>query len=74
MDRGQTAFLTALRRFASGGAQALVVIAYQSAAQIMVRDVIDSGVYDDLIFGDADKGPSLVRARASNQRRKAPRP
>ena len=62
MDRGRTGFLAALRESASGGAQALVVIAFESAALTMVREAIDNGLYDHFVFGDAAKRPSLVRS------------
>ncbi len=62
VDRGQTGFLTALRESASGGAQALVVIASESAALTMVREAIDNGLYDNFVFGDAAKRASLVRS------------
>ena len=62
VDRGQTDFLTALRASASGGAQALVVIAFETAALTMVREAIDNGLYDSFVFGDAAKRPSLVRS------------
>ena len=62
VDRGQTDFLTALRESASGGAEALVVIAFETAALAMVREAIDNGLYDSFVFGDAAKRPSLVRS------------
>ena len=62
VDRGQTGFLTALRESASGGAQALVVIASESAALTMVREAIDNGLYDNFVFGDGAKRPELVRS------------
>ena len=62
MDRAETGFLTALRESAGGGAQALVVIAFESAALAMVREAIDDGLYDDFVFGDAAKRLSLVRS------------
>ena len=62
VDRTETGFLTALRESASGGAQALVVIAFETAALAMVREAIDNGVYDDFVFGDGAKRPSLVRS------------
>ena len=61
VDRSETDFLTALRESASGGAQALVVIAFETAALAMVREAIDNGLYDDFVFGDGAKRPSLVR-------------
>ena len=62
VDRGETDFQTALRESASGGAQALVVIAFESAALALVREAIDNGLYDNFVFGDAAKRPSLVRS------------
>ena len=61
MDRSETDFLPALRESASGGAQALVVIAFETAALAMVREAIDNGIYDSFVFGDGAKRPSLVR-------------
>ena len=62
VDRGRTGFLTALRESANGGAQALVVIAFEAAALTMVSEAIDNGLYDSFVFGDAAKRSSLVRS------------
>ncbi len=62
VGRDQTSFLAALRESASGGAQALVVIAFETAAEIMVREAIDDGLYGRFVFGDAAKRLSLVRS------------
>ena len=62
VERGQTSFLAELRESANGGAQALVVIAFEMAALTMVREAIDSGLYDRFVFGDAAKRASLVRS------------
>ena len=62
VDPGETEFLTALRESASGGAQALVVISFETAALAMVREAIENGIYDDFVFGDGAKRPSLVRS------------
>ena len=62
VDRTETDFLTALRESASGGAQALVVIAFETAALAMVREAIDNGIYDSFVLGDGAKRPSLVRS------------
>ena len=60
--RGQSGFLAELRESASGGAQALVVIAFETAALTMVREAIDNRLYDRFVFGDAAKRQSLVRS------------
>ena len=59
--RGQTTFLAELRESASDGAQALVVIAFETAALTMVREALDNGLYERFTFGDAAKRVSLVR-------------
>ena len=53
---------TRLRASAAGGAQALVVIAGGRAAGIIVREAIDSGLYDRFAFGDGAKRLDLVRS------------
>ena len=62
VERDQTSFLAELRESASDGAQALVVIAFETAAGIMVREAIDNNLYDRFTFGDAAKRLSLVRS------------
>ena len=62
VDRSETDFLVALRESASSGAQALVVIAFETAALAMVREAIAGGIYDHFVFGDGAKRPSLVRS------------
>ena len=62
IEPGQTGFLTELRESANGGAQALVVIAFEETARIMVREAIDNGLHTHFVFGDAAKRASLVRS------------
>ena len=62
VPRTETDFVTALRESASGGAQALVVIAFETAALDIVREAIDNGIYDNFVFGDGAKRPGLVRS------------
>ena len=62
VDRSETDFLAALRESAGGGAQALVVIAFETAALAMVREAIAGGFYDHFVFGDGAKRPNLVRS------------
>ena len=47
---------------ASEGAQALVVLAFETEAERIVRQAIDSGLYDRFLFGGAAKRPHLVRS------------
>ena len=62
VERGQTSFLAELRESTSEGAQALVVIAFETAAGIMVREAIDNGLCDQFTFGDAAKRLRLVQS------------
>ncbi len=59
---GQTDFLAELRESAAGGAQALVVVAFETEAERIVRQAIDGGFYDRFVFGDAAKRPGLIRS------------
>ena len=63
VERGQTSFLAELRESTSEGAQALVVIAFETAAGIMVREAIDNGLCDQFTFGDAAKRLRLVQSK-----------
>ena len=62
VGRGQTGFVDALRESASEGAQALVVIAFATAAETMVREAVEHGIYHTFTFGDAAKRVCLVRS------------
>ena len=59
---GQTDFMADLRESASRGAQALVVITFETEAEFIVRQALAGGLYDRFVFGDAAKRLSLVRA------------
>ena len=59
--RGQESYLSALAQTAAEGAQALVVIASGTDAETIVRESLESGLYDRFTFGDAAKNPNLVR-------------
>ena len=58
---GQTDFMADLREAASQGAQALVVITFETEAEFIVRQALDGGLYDRFVFGDAAKRLSLAR-------------
>ena len=59
---GQTDFMADLRASASRGAQALVVVTFETEAELIVRQALAGGLYDRFVFGDAAKRLSLVRA------------
>ena len=60
--RGQTGFAGALRESASGGAQALVVVAFEAEADAIVRQAVDLEIYRAFLFGDAARRIGLVRS------------
>ena len=62
VQRGQDSYLSALAQTAAGGAQALVIIASGTDAETIVRESLESGLYDSFTFGDAAKNPNLVRS------------
>ena len=59
---GQTGFLAELRESAKRGARALAVLAFETEAERIVRQAIDSGLYGSFLFGGAAKRIGLVRA------------
>ena len=61
IERGQTTFVPELRESAAEGAQALVVIAFETEAGILVREALDNEIYDQFTFGDAAKRLSIVQ-------------
>lgn len=61
VDPEQTVLLADLQESAGGGAQALVVIAFERQAVDIVREALDEGIYSQFLFGDAAKRLSLVK-------------
>ncbi len=66
-DPDQTAVRAALQQSAGKGAQALVVITFEQAAETIVSEALAQGIYDQFLFGDAAKSPALVRAIGGNR-------
>ena len=58
---GQTGHFSELAQSAELGAQALIVIAFESQALAILSQAIEEGLYDQFVFGDAAKRLSLVR-------------
>ena len=61
VERGQDSYMAALAETAEDGAQALLIIASGPDAETMVRESLESGLYDSFTFGDAARSPNLVR-------------
>ena len=55
-------YLSELRDTAGGGAQALVMITFEAEAEVIIREAIEHGLYDQFTFGDALKSPDLIQA------------
>ena len=62
VDPDAATHLAALRETAAGGAQALVVITFNSEAETIVREALDAGLYDQFLFGDGARSLTLVEA------------
>ena len=60
----RTSVLNALRQSAGAGAQALIVITFEEAAETIVREALAQGLYD-FLFGDAAKSPALAQLEAT---------
>ncbi len=60
--RGKASYLEVLRDSAKGGAQVLIVIAFENMAVTMVSEAIENGIYSQFIFGGGAKRPGIVRA------------
>ena len=61
IERGQTTFVSELRETDGGGAQALVVMTFETEAGIIVREALDNEIYDQFTFGDAAKRLGIVK-------------
>ncbi len=61
---GQTTFLTELQETASEGVEALVVLTFEAAAAVVIREAVESGLYSRFMLGDALKSPALAGAVA----------
>ena len=61
VDPQAATHLPALRETAAGGAQALVVITFAAEAETILREALESGLYDQFVFGDAARRLALVQ-------------
>ncbi|MCY4114329.1 MAG: ABC transporter substrate-binding protein [Chloroflexi bacterium] len=62
VEPDQTTFADALRQSAAGGAQALILIAFSTETEIILREALEQGIYDHFVFSDGVKSPALVQA------------
>ncbi|MCY3783156.1 MAG: ABC transporter substrate-binding protein [Chloroflexi bacterium] len=62
IEPGQTEFADALRQSAATGAQALILIVYSTETEVILREALERGIYDQFVFSDGVKSPALVQA------------
>ena len=62
VEPGQSEFADALRQSAAGGAQALILIAFSTETEAILREALERGIYDRFVFSDGVKSPALVQA------------
>ncbi len=58
----QESYLSELEQSASGTPEALVLITFGTEGEIIVREAIENGLYDQFLFGDALRRPELIDA------------
>jgi len=62
VEPDQTTFADALRQSAAGGAQALILIVFSTETEIILREALGQGIYEQFVFSDGVKSPALVQA------------
>ena len=62
VEPGQTELAAAVRESAASGAQALVLIVFESQAKTIIREALARGIYDQFVFSDGLKSRALVQA------------
>ncbi len=62
VEPGQTEFADALRQSAAAGAQALILIVLSTETEVILREALDHGIFDQFVFSDGVKSPALVQA------------
>ncbi|MCY3914327.1 MAG: ABC transporter substrate-binding protein [Chloroflexi bacterium] len=61
VEPGQSEFAGALRQSAAAGAQALILMVYSTETEVILREALQRGIYDQFVFSDSVKSPDLVR-------------
>ncbi len=59
-DPAQTTFIAELQQSADNGAQALVVVTFVPEAEILIREAIEQGFYDQFVFSNGAQSPQLI--------------
>ncbi len=58
----QPSYIAELQRAAADGAEALVVVAFPQEAEVLLREALEQGIFDQFLFVDGSKSQELVDA------------
>ena len=58
----QESYLDLIKESAGGGAEALVLLTFRPEAEVIIPEALESGLYDQFVFGDALRRAELVAA------------
>ena len=61
IEPGQTSYLSELQESAAGGAEALVPITFNAEGLILLREALDSGIYDQFVLTGPMKDPRTIQ-------------
>ena len=62
IDPRGTSFLAELQRSGRGGAEALIVLAFAIEAEVIIREALEQGLYDQFLFGPGGNSLALLEA------------
>ena len=60
IDPAQTTYIAELQQSVAGGAQALMVVTFVPEAEIMIREAIEQGFYDQFVFSNGAQSLQLI--------------
>ena len=62
IDPRGTSFLAELQRSGRSGAEALIVLAFAIEAEVIIREALEQGLYDQFVFGPGGNSLALLEA------------
>ncbi len=60
IDPAQTTFIAELQQSVANGAQALMVVTFVPEAEVMIREAIEQGFYDQFVFSNGAQSLQLI--------------
>ncbi len=60
IDPAQTSYIAELQQSVANSAQALMVVTFVPEAEIMIREAIEQGFYDQFVFSNGVQSPQLI--------------